>query len=365
MDALLRRLGDEVRESLHQIMGAMELMAEEPLTENQRHYLGRCRTSADQLLCTANDLAELARTEFPPPVSAPFRVEGVVAEMAWLLRHLANRRDTEFNWHLDQSVPEAVSGDARLLQDLLRKIVESALYLAPRGRIDLQVKATPEGALILETSAEAAGESLSDPEFLTADGLGPALGLSIVRKRLDQMGGKLSTFTEGRRATLLMTVPYAAAGDWTWTAPPDSGGSAGVPLNILIAEDSDDSFFLLQAYLANAGHQLSRALNGAEALEMVKTGQYNFVVMDIKMPVMDGYTATRLIREWETGQGRARLPILLLSAEEAAVQMRTGANAGCSGYLTKPATKAQVLTALDFYARPDVPVLSEPDRTRA
>ena len=66
MDALLRRLGDEVRESLHQILGAMELMSEEPLSENQRHYLARCRASADQLLCTANDLAELARTEFPP-----------------------------------------------------------------------------------------------------------------------------------------------------------------------------------------------------------------------------------------------------------------------------------------------------------
>lgn len=357
MDALLRRLGDEVRESLHQIMGTMELMTDEPLSENQRHYLARCRTSADQLLCTANDLAELARTDFPPPVSAPFRVEGVVAEMAWLMRHLADRRDTEFSWHLDESVPEAVSGDARLLQDLLRKIIESALYLVPRGRIHLEVKARVEGVLILDTAAEAAGENLSDPEFLTAEGLGPALGLSIVRKRLDQLGGKLSIFTEGGRATLLMTIPYAPAGEWNWNAP-ERDHSASAPLNLLIAEDSDDSFFLLQAYVANEGHQLTRALNGLQAVEMAKTGRFNFVVMDVKMPVMDGYTATRLIREWETEQGRARLPILLLSAEEAAVQMRVGANAGCSGYLTKPATKAQVLTALDFYARPGVPVRS-------
>jgi CheY-like chemotaxis protein len=356
MDALLRRLGDEVRESLHQILGAMELMTEDPLSANQRHYLGRCRASADQLLCTANDLAELARTELPPLESAPFRVEGVVAEMAWLLRHLADRRDTEFAWHLDESVPEAVNGDARLLQDLLRKIVESALYLAPRGRIRLDVRAGVEGVLILETSAEAVGETLSDPEFLTAEGLGPALGLSIVRKRLDQINGKLSTFTEGARATLLMTVPYTPAEDWNWSGS-EHPSDERAPLNLLIAEDSDDSFFLLQAYVANEGHQLARALNGAQAVDMVKSGQYNFVVMDVKMPVMDGYTATRLIREWETEQGRARLPILLLSAEEAAVQMRTGANAGCSGYLTKPATKAQVLTALEFYARTEVPAL--------
>ncbi len=354
MDALLRRLGDEVRESLHQIMGALDLMTEDPLSGNQRHYLDRCRASAEQLLSTANDMAELARTELPPPASAPFRVEGVIAEMAWLLRHMADRRDTEFDWHLDASVPEAISGDARLLQELLRKTVEGALYLAPRGKIHVEVRATAEGVLILETSAIATGEMLSDPEYLTAEGLGPALGLSIVRKRLDQMGGKLSTFTEGARATLLMTLPYTPAGDWNWNAPEND--ATGASLNLLIAEDSDDSFFLLQAYVANQGHQLTRALNGAQAVEMVKSGRYNFVVMDVKMPVMDGYTATRLIREWETEQGRARLPILLLSAEEAAVQMRTGAMAGCSGYLTKPATKAQVLTALEFYARPDTAI---------
>lgn len=354
MDALLRRLGDEVRESLHQILGAMELMSEEPLSDNQRHYLDRCRHSADQLLCTANDLAELARTEFPPPAEAPFRVEGVVSEMAWLLRHLAARRDTEFSWHLESSVPETVTGDARLLQDLLRKVIESALYLAPRGKIHLDVRGGPDRNLILETRATAAGDMLSDPEFLTAEALSPALGLSIVRKRLDQLGGKLATFTEGGRATLVMTVPFTPAADAKW--PASEHHSSTAPLNLLIAEDSDDSYFLLEAWVASEGHRPQRALNGAQAVEMVKSGRFNFVVMDIKMPVMDGYTATRLIRDWETEEGRARLPIVLLSAEEAGVQMRTGANAGCSGYLTKPATKVQVLTALNFYARPDLAV---------
>ncbi len=354
MDALLRRLGDEVRESLHQILGMMELIAEEPLSDNQRHYLGRCRHSADQLLCTANDLAELARTELPPLVETPFRVEGVVAEMAWLLQHLAARRDTAFSWHVEPSAPEMVSGDARLLQDLLRKVVESALYLAPRGRLHLEVSGNSERVLILETRAAAVGETLSDPEFLSAEALGPALGLSIVRQRLDQMGGKLATFTEGGRATLVMTVPFAPAGEAKWTVPEQA--AAGAPLNLLIAEDSDDSYFLLEAWVASEGHQPARALNGLQAVEMVKSGRFDFVVMDVKMPVMDGYTATRLIREWETEEGRARLPILLLSAEEAAVQMRTGAKAGCSGYLTKPATKVQVLTALGFYARPDLAV---------
>jgi CheY-like chemotaxis protein len=98
------------------------------------------------------------------------------------------------------------------------------------------------------------------------------------------------------------------------------------------------------------GHAVSRALDGAQAVEMFKAGEYDLVVMDIDMPVMDGYTATRAIREWETQKGRARLPIILLSAEHASRQKGMGAAAGCSGYLSKPAPKAAVLQALHYYA---------------
>jgi CheY-like chemotaxis protein len=351
METLLRRIGDEVRETLHQVMGLLELITEEPLSERQSQYLARCRASADQLLCGANDLAELARVELPSAEPSPFRVESTVEEIAGLMRLLAVGRGAAFHWKLEASLPAMVHGNARLLQDLLRRIIETALRMAPGGEVQLAVRMAGEHALVFEITAAAAGAALSDPDFATSEGLGSALGLSIVRKRLGQLGGDLTTAVEDRRATLRMTIPYRSAGGSARNAAQD--GSASSPLNVLIAEDSDDSYFLLEAYLANEGHRLTRALDGAQALQMAKSGSYDFIVMDIKMPVMDGYTATRLIREWETEQACARLPILLLSAEEAARQMRIGANAGCSGYLTKPATKAQVLAALNYYARPD------------
>ena len=177
--------------------------------------------------------------------------------MAWLLRHLAGRRDTEFSWHLDASVPEAVSGDARLLQDLLRKIVESALYLAPRGRIHLEVSAaSSEGVLILETAVEAAGEMLFDPGVSHRRSTGPGARTEHRAQAAGSVGGKLATFTEGRRAKLLLTVPFVSGGRRGTGPRRPAGGSASAPLNLLIAEDSDDSFFLLEAYVANEGHRL-------------------------------------------------------------------------------------------------------------
>jgi CheY-like chemotaxis protein len=349
METLLRRLGDEVRETLHQIMGLMELMTEEPLSERQSQYLSRCRASADQLLCDANDLAELAGVEFPRAEPVPFHVSSTIEEIAGLMWLLASRRGAAFSWRLEGDLPAMLQGDARLLQDLLRRAIESSMRMAPWGKIEMIAKAAADRSLAFEITAAAAGPPLSETEFAVSEGLGAALGLSIVRKRLGQLGGHLTTAVEGGRATLLMTIPYPSASGYG-----DEEAGVGAPLNLLIAEDSDDSYLLIEAYLANEGHKLSRALDGAQALQMAKSGGFDFIVMDVKMPVMDGYTATRLIREWETEQGRARLPILLLSAEEAARQMRIGANSGCSGYLTKPATKAQVLAALSYYARPEV-----------
>src|SRR5262249_31974482 len=128
---------------------------------------------------------------------------------------------------------------------------------------------------------------------------------------------------------------------------------------------SDESFLLIQAYTQSEGHQVLRALNGAEAVEMAKAVDYDFVVMDANMPVMDGYTATGLIREWETKTGRTRRPILILSADDSETQMRNGAAVGCSGYLTKPTTKAKVLTALAYYTSPAIqdPAIQEPSPT--
>src|SRR5579884_665696 len=150
MDTLLQRLGSEVRENLHQIMGMMELMTEEPLSESQRDYLERCRLSADQLLCAANDLAELTRTDFPEALRETFEVRQAVHEVAWFMGHLAERRQTEFSSELDAELPSLLKGDVRDIQDLLRKVLEAALHAASGGSVRLRTRALGDGALVFE-----------------------------------------------------------------------------------------------------------------------------------------------------------------------------------------------------------------------
>jgi CheY-like chemotaxis protein len=121
-------------------------------------------------------------------------------------------------------------------------------------------------------------------------------------------------------------------------------------LRVLIAEDSDDSFALFQTFVKSEGHQVTRVLDGAQAVAMVKSRAFNILIMDVNMPVMDGYTATRKIRDWERELGRDSLPIVLLSADDGKTQLRLGAAVGCSSYLTKPTPKEELIRTLKYYA---------------
>jgi CheY-like chemotaxis protein len=122
-----------------------------------------------------------------------------------------------------------------------------------------------------------------------------------------------------------------------------------------VAEDSDASFQLFKAYLQGQRHTVARATNGAEAVDLASSGAFDLLFMDISMPVMDGYAATRRIRELETGKDRPRLPIVVLSAQDLRAQRRKGALVGCSGHLSKPLRKHELLEAIRAYSAVESP----------
>lgn len=121
-------------------------------------------------------------------------------------------------------------------------------------------------------------------------------------------------------------------------------------LKILLVEDNEDNRLLVSTFLKNTPHRLDVAENGALGVEAFKTGSYDLVFMDVQMPVMDGYTATREIRQWEAAEGRPAVPIVALTAHALKEDEQKSFNAGCTGHLTKPIKKAQLLAALSDYA---------------
>jgi CheY-like chemotaxis protein len=172
-----------------------------------------------------------------------------------------------------------------------------------------------------------------------------------VQKRLRAAGGGFSVQKSGPAGTTVrFTTPaWGVVPHSQLARDTDFAGYEPELKLILVAEDSDESYALLDNYTRGEGYRITRAKDGAEAVESAKSGTFDLIVMDANMPKMDGYAATAAIREWETERQRARLPILLFSADDEERQIFRGAEVGCSGYVTKPATRAQVLAALAFY----------------
>jgi CheY-like chemotaxis protein len=128
-------------------------------------------------------------------------------------------------------------------------------------------------------------------------------------------------------------------------------------LNILVAEDNEDNQMLIKSYLKKTPHRLALAENGAVAVEHCKTTAYDLIFMDVQMPVMDGYSATASIRQWEQVQQRPPSCIIALTANALAEDVQKSLAAGCNGHLRKPIKKATLLASIAEYAGREMPTV--------
>ena len=150
----------------------------------------------------------------------------------------------------------------------------------------------------------------------------------------------------------LLEAIHEARGGAVPAAERPAAQPRGIParaqsLRILLAEDSQDNVLLIQSYLKASGYSADVACNGAVAVEKYISGTYDVVLMDVQMPIMDGYSATRRIRQWETENRVTPVPILALTAHALPEEVRKSLDAGCTVHLTKPIRKATLIGAIE------------------
>ena len=168
-----------------------------------------------------------------------------------------------------------------------------------------------------------------------------------------------------RRTTLirLLITAIAPAPEISVAEPPESmssesdGQIASRRVDILVAEDSEDNRFLVKAYLSNRKYDLKFVENGLDALNKFQEQKFDLVLMDILMPVMDGLTATKLMRSFELENERVHTPILALTANALLAHADESRSAGCDIHLSKPISKEQLIAALDNFLQPRPPAL--------
>jgi PAS domain S-box-containing protein len=371
----LSSMSHEIRTPLHAIIGMTDLLLETRLSDPQRHYLARIADNGNALARIIDDILDLARIESGRMEleEAPLNLAQVIDAVIGTLGVQAHEKGLELAASIAPEVPTALLGDSLRLRQILVNLIGNANKFTERGRVLLSVgcEATADEprAVVLHFSVADTGIGIAPGEierifaaFSQADSSttrkygGTGLGLAIVKRLVDMMQGRVWVESEvGRGSVFHFTArfkidpaadraPVAAAAQRCDHGAARSDGLR--PISILLADDSADNRDLISAYLKDTPHLIDEVGDGAEAIARFMAASYDLVLMDIQMPLMDGYQAAAAIRAWERRQRRPRTPIIALSAAVLAESIARSFEAGCDEHVTKPIRKAALLGAI-------------------
>jgi CheY-like chemotaxis protein/anti-sigma regulatory factor (Ser/Thr protein kinase) len=340
-------------------------------------------SSAETLESLLSDVLDLARIESGrlELKAEDFDLVESVRSVAALFEPSARAKGLDLTVETSPAAAGLFVGDAPRIRQVLSNLVSNAVKFTAEGAVHIRLRAQPtENCAALSLSVAdtgigfdaEAGERLFE-RFEQADGSitrrygGTGLGLAISRSLAQAMGGRLAAVSRpGRGSTFTfdMTLPRSSEASTGRPAPPDD---AVLPadlgqLRVLLAEDHPTNRRVVELILGAAGVPLTCVENGAEALDAWAAGGFDLILMDMQMPVMDGLTATRAIREKELSQGLTRTPIYSLTANAMPEHARASAKAGADGHLTKPLSAEALLRTVARAAPSPLQVRTERSR---
>ncbi len=362
----LASMSHEIRTPMSGVLGVLGLMLESPLSDKQRERAQIALNSAHSLLQILNDILDFSKLEASQIRLSEEDVDirSLVAEVSALMAAGAEQRGLSLSHVVAESVPDAIVTDPMRLRQVLINLISNATKFTEHGTITVRVGYAPE-ADELEVEVEDTGIGLTHDQmgrifqhFVQADNTlsrragGTGLGLAITKQLVELMGGQIGVdSTPGEGSVFRFNIRTHAGASAPRRAPAtvsDPETAAPVAMRILLAEDNATNQYVITAYLRAAGHTVVTVTNGIAAIEAVREGGFDAVLMDVEMPEMDGLTATRAIRQLE-GE-IASIPIIALTANAMSGDREYCIEAGMSDYLSKPISVGELNAALQRVA---------------
>jgi signal transduction histidine kinase/ActR/RegA family two-component response regulator len=370
--AFLATMSHEIRTPLNGVLGMTHAMAADNLSAVQRERLDIIDQSGKALLAILNDILDLSKIE-----AGRLELEEIEFELGELARGahsaftaLANRKGLSFALEIDQARGVYI-GDPTRIRQILYNLISNALKFTEQGEIRVTARRA-DGELIIavadtgvgippEALARLFGKFAQVDASITRRFGGTGLGLAICQQLSRLMGGSITVASDvGVGSTFTVVLPLSRiGGERTPGGPPAAEGEArpSTQLNVrlLAAEDNSVNQLVLKTLLHQIGVDPVVVSDGAAAVEAWELKPWDAILMDIQMPVMDGLTAARLIREREAATGRRRTPIIALTANVMAHHLAEYLAVGMDGHVVKPIEAGRLFQALQAaIERPDV-----------
>ncbi|WP_239028007.1 MASE3 domain-containing protein [Geomonas subterranea] len=353
-------MSHELRTPMTGVLGMLDLALLTPDAAERADYIQTAQRSSRSLLRILNDILDLAKVEAGKFSldNRPFGLRACLAQAVDIVMPEVKRKGLHLTLQVAEGLPDHVQGDQVRLRQVLTNLVGNAVKFTERGGVTISVGAGEEGAdgsLEFRFSVRDTGIGIpQDKRHLLFNSFsqvddsntrsygGTGLGLAISKEIVERMGGSIAIEGEaGAGSCFSFTVRLGLVqGEAELpSAPPrppaQPGSPAGAGRHLLVAEDDPTIRQVLGNMLGRLGYQVEFAEDGAQAVAKWRQSDFDMIIMDVQMPLLDGFEATRSIREQEVHQGR-RLPILAMTAHAMKQDEERCIAAGMDDYISKP-----------------------------
>jgi PAS domain S-box-containing protein len=358
-EQFLANISHEIRTPINGIAGMADLLGENSNTEERETYLNAIKHSAENLKLIINDILDLAAIESGKLrfEKIPFNLTDLVPSLVGTFAYQAKDKKIKLDYNIEQNLNRILLGDPVRLNQILVNLISNAVKFTHSGDIKVQCSVEREQKTLCWVRIEVTDTGIGIPteklntifeSFSQADASvtrkygGSGLGLTIVKQLVELQNGKITVRSEENSgSTFIVLIPYTI-GKASNLSPVNFVGKKSLDesltrhLQVLLVEDNDINRLYAKSILNKWRCEVDIAENGLVAIEKVKNNNYDIVLMDVQMPVMDGYEATRAIRILDGD--RKEIPILALTANATKSDVQKCLASGMNDYLPKPFT---------------------------
>lgn len=366
-DSFLANMSHEIRTPLNGIIGFTELLQQRNLPSPEREFVENIQTAGDHLLLLINDILDLSKIDSGKIEMEiqPFSLKESLKHVYNILKVKSQKKAIEFSLFLDADLPDAVIGDKGRLNQVLINLAGNAIKFTEEGEVTISVKKVQEteSKISLRFSVKDTGIGISDEKiqtifdrFIQAEASttrkfgGSGLGLNIAKQLVELLGGKIelkSKLGRGSEFYFILEFDMAKQVIESQQKKKNSNLSIDHPVAILMCEDNEMNQRLAKTVITNFGFQLDIANNGKEGIELLKQKSYDLILMDLQMPEMDGYQATKYIRN----EMKSDIPIIAMTAHSLVGEQQKCYDIGMNGYVSKPYKQQELLQKIQEFIR--------------